>query len=175
MKASKKMLLITMGLMIAGVVTGITMMRNHATWWLRKTAAESKFKPVAVEAFESLDFSNYWTADIRQGKEYKVELATGDNTRLKPRLETIDGTLYFKIDTINGSGNSENIQAKITLPSLLAIKTMHGTKILLRDFQADSLQLILEDGSAFTGYNNQFKYVSFKTSGAVSLQLITDE
>jgi hypothetical protein len=150
-------------------------MRNIAHQFFRKTAAESNYRGVAVTDFERLDFSANWNVRIWQGSEFKVEIATNENSVRKHNLENIDGTLYFKAQTIDSIGNSQPVYAKIITPSLKGIKAMRGTKISLESFQSDSIELILEDGNAFKGYNNHFKYILFKTSGNVSLQLTDDQ
>ncbi len=174
MKSSKKILLITGCIVLVGVITSLIVMRNFALQFLRKTEAESKYKAVAVANFERLDFSANWNVRIRQGNEYRVELAVEENSLLNPKLESIGGTLYFKVDSIESTKNTGSLYAKVTAPSLQGIKAMRGTKIRLENFQSDSIRLILGDGNAFTGYNNHFSYIFFKTSGDVSLQLTDD-
>lgn len=174
MKSSKRILLITGCIVLVGLITSLIVMRNVALQFLRKTAAESKYKAVPVTDFESLDFSANWDVRIWQGNEYKVELAIDENAVGKPSLENIDGTLYFKVQAVDSIENSQPIYAKIIAPSLKGIKAMRGTKISLERFQSDSIRLILEDGNAFKGYNNHFSYMLFKTFGDVSLELTDD-
>lgn len=150
------------------------MTRNVVLQFLHKTAAESKYKALPVAEFERLDFSANWNVRIWQGSEFKVEVAIDENSTGKPNLENIAGTLYFKMQPIDSMENLQPMYAKIIAPSLKGIKAMRGTKISLESFQSDSIQLILEDDNAFTGYNNHFNYILFKTSGDVSLKLTDD-
>ena len=173
MKSSKKVLLGTVILIIAGGIVGLMFMRNHARWWLRKTEAESGFRTMEAGTFERLYFSEHWSVDIRQGNEYKVQVAVNDQPALNPWLENVAGTLYFKTDT--SVINSGNVRAKVEVPDLQVIKAVRGTQILLRDFQSDSIRLELENGCVFTGRNNKFTYMGFTTSGDVSVQLTEDE
>jgi hypothetical protein len=53
---------------------------------------------------------------------------------------------------------------------LKEIRAEQGAKILMENFQSDSLSVILESGVDFTGKDNHFKYVSFKTPGDSWLQ-----
>jgi hypothetical protein len=174
MKASRKILLITGCVVLMGLVASLLVTRNVALQFLHKTAAESNYKSVSVADFERLDFSANWDVRIWQGSEFKVELAIDENSVRKPKLENINGTLYFKVQAIDSAENSQPIYAKIIAPSLKGIKAMRGTKISLEHFQSDSIQLILEDGNAFKGYNNHFSYMFFKTLGDVSLELKDD-
>ena len=174
MKASRKILLITGCVVLVGLVTSLIVTRNVALKFLRKNAAESNFKAVPVAGFERLDFSANWDVRIWQGNEFKVEVAIDENSVGKPKLENINGTLYFKVQAIDSIENPQPVYAKIIAPSLKGIKAMRGTKISLEHFQSDSIQLILEDGNAFKGYNNHFSYMFFKTLGDVSLELTDD-
>jgi hypothetical protein len=174
MKLSRKILLITGCVVLIGLITSLVVTRNVALRFLHKTAAESKYKAVTVIDFERLDFSANWDVRIRQGNEFKVELAVDENSVGNPKLENIGGTLYFKVQGIDSIKNSQPIYAKIVAPSLKGIKAMRGTKISLERFQSDSIQLILEDRNAFKGYNNHFSYMFFKTFGDVSLELTDD-
>jgi hypothetical protein len=174
MKSSRKILLITGCVVLMGLVISLVVTRNVALQFLHKIAAESKYKAVAVTDFERLDFSSNWDVRIRQGSEFKVELAVDENSVWRPNLENINGTLYFKMQAIDSVENSQLIYAKIVAPSLKGIKAMRGTKISLEQFQSDSIQLILEDRNAFKGYNNHFSYMFFKTFGDVSIELTDD-
>jgi hypothetical protein len=174
MKSSRKILLITGCVVLMGLVTSLVVTRNVALRFLHKTAAESKYKAVAVADFERLDFSANWNVRIWQGSEFKVELAVDENSVSKPNLENINGTLYFKMQAIDSIKNSQPIYAKIIAPSLKGIKAMRGTKISLESFTSDSIQLILEDHNDFKSYNNHFSYMFFKTIGDVSIELTDD-
>ncbi len=174
MKSSRKILLLTGCVVLMGLVTSLIVTRKVALQFLRKTATESKYKVVPVADFERLDFSANWDVRIWQGSEFKVELAIDKNSAWKPKLENINGTLYFKAQAVDSTENSQPIYAKIIAPTLKGIKAMRGTKISLEHFQSDSIQLILEDGNAFKGYNNHFSYMFFKTLGGVSLELTDD-
>lgn len=173
MKSSKRILLVTGGIVMVGVIVSLVVVRDVAIQFIRKTEAESNYKTVPVTDFERVDFSANWNVRIRQGNEYKVELAAGDSS-LKPKLTNIDGTLYFDAGSTDSLANTTSLFAKITTPYLKGVKARRGTTISLENFQADSIDLVLEDGNTFTGYNNQFSYVLFKTSGAVSLRLTDD-
>ena len=174
MKSSRKILLITGCVVLIGLVTSLIVTRNVVLHFLHKTAAESKYKAISVADFERLDFSGNWDVRIWQGNEFKVELAIDENSVWKPSLENIDGTLYFKVKAVDSIENSQPIYAKIIAPSLKGITAKRGTKISLEHFQSDSISLVLEDGNSFTGYNNHFKYILFKTSGDVLLKLTDD-
>jgi hypothetical protein len=174
MKSSRKILLITGCVVLLLLIVSLGGMRNVALQFLRKSAAESNYKCVPVADFERLDFSPNWDVRIWQGTEFKVEVASDENSSVKPKLENVGGTLYFKVEGIDSIKNSRPIYAKVIAPSLKGIRAMRGTKISLESFTADSIQVILEDGNAFKGYNNHFNYLLFKTTGDVSLQLTDD-
>ena len=78
--------------------------------------------------------------------------------------------MYFKVDSTPEKENSGKLYARITMPFLKEIRAEQGAKILMENFQSDSLSVILENGVEFTGKDNHFKYVSFKTPGDSWLQ-----
>ena len=174
MKTSQKVLTIVTGIIVALLITSMVVVRNDIELIRVKAELESKYKAARVENFERLDFSANWIVNIRQGNEYKVELAVGEGM-LKPVLKNIDGTLYFKVETVDSIISSGNMLAKITTPSLKGIKAAQGTKIHLKDFQSDSICIILDNSGDFKSTNNHFRFLDFKTSGNVSLQLTDDE
>ncbi len=174
MKSSRKILLITGCVVLIGLVASLIVTRNVALQFLRKSAVESKYKAIPVADFERLDFSSNWDVRIWQGNEFKVELATIENSVWKPSLENIAGTLYFKVQAVDSVENSKPIYAKIIAPSLKGITAKRGTKISLEHFQSDSIRLTLEDANALKGYNNHFSYMFFKTFGEVSVELTDD-
>ncbi len=137
---------------------------------LLEADAKNKYKTVVVGNFEALDFSAGWKVKIIQGKECKLELSMKEDSTLKPGFENSNGTLYFKSDTSKNNKQSGSMVARVTMPSLKTIKAISGTKILLENFKSDSLNIVLENGGAFTGKNNRFKHLSFKTSGDARLE-----
>lgn len=172
MKTSKKILLITTGLVIVLMIVILVVFQNNLQ--TLQTESASQYNKVSTGKFERLDFSPHWMVNIRQGNEYKVELAADDDAILKPRVENVDGTLYCFIDSAQALSSHRIMHVKITAPVLQGIKAVRGTKIHLENFKSDSLRLILENSGDFTGSNNHFKWISFKTSGDISLQLTED-
>ena len=175
MKTSKKILIIGLGLFIALMAISLFILRNDLQSSVEKNKSKNKFKSIAVGNFKNLDFSSNWDVYISTGIAYKVELKTQEATSLKSKLENIGGTLYFKIDSIPENKKDSILGARITVPSLRAIKITGNTKIHLESFQSDSLNVIMENNSKLTGYNNNFKYFFLKTSGKASCQFTKDE
>lgn len=166
MQTSKKIILTAALLFIALLVAGLWMLKHDLQPILEKEN-QKKYQTVSAGRFESLDFSANWNVRIKQGREFIVELQEG--TSSKPKVENINGTLYFKTDT----GNQDTLYAKITVPSMKNIKAVRGAKVHLENFDSDSVKVML-DGGAFSGKNNHFKHISFKTSGDASLEFSED-
>ncbi len=173
MKTTHKILLGITGFLIIYLITGLVALRNETMELLSKTQLENKYKTMPVDTFAGVDFSAHWNVIIKQGKEYKVELAADESGVLKPNLENREGMLYFKVETV-GEVKNQRINAKVTVPSLKEIKIVQGTNLHLGNFTADSLNIVLENGGEFIGNNNQINYTSFKTSGDAWLQLTDD-
>ena len=165
MKTSRKILLAVAGFILVLFFITIMLLRNGVQSLQQKADLKHKYKAMSVKDFEKLDFSSHWFVRIRQGKTCKIESTADKNTLLKPTLENINGTLYFKIDTTAEKENADSIYVRITMPSLKEIKAVNGTEILIENFQADSLSVILENGCVFKGVNNTIRHVSFITSG----------
>jgi hypothetical protein len=170
MKTSKKILLTVACIIIVLLSVFLVIMKNKAQSIHSKVGLSLKYSTVSIDNFEKLDFSSHWIVRIKQGKECKVELTAEGDSLLKPGIENINGTLYFKVDTTVEKKNIASIHVRITMPSLQAIKAVRGTEINLENFQSDSLGVILENGCVFTGNNNNIKHVSFKTHGDNRLQ-----
>lgn len=170
MKTSKKIIIMVAGLFIVLFMISLAILRKDLQKMLWEADLKNKYKTVAVGNFDALDFSANWKVKIIQGKECKLELSMKEDSTLKPGLENSNGTLYFRSDTSKGKENSRSITARVTMPSLKSIKAVSGANILLESFTSDSLTIVLENGGTFTGRDNQFKHLTFKTSGDARLE-----
>ena len=138
---------------------------------MAKSDLKMPFSVADVGEFYNLDFSSNWIVNIRQGRQHEVEVAK-DGTFV-PEVENIQGTLYFKIDSTTYSGEG-NLYARITTPDIKKIKATGTTQIELKNFQSDSLMVILEDQGIFKSDKNTIKHVFYQTSGEASIEFIDD-
>jgi len=168
MKTSKKILLFVGSCTIVTLVIYVVILRNTVQTARSKTEVKHDYRTVSIDNFEKLDFTSPMIVRIKQGKDCKVEYTAEADSVLKPMIENINGTLYFKADSTE---NSASMHVIITMPSLLEIKATGGTEIQLENFQSDSVNVILRNGCVFKGKNNSLKRVFFKTSGDASLEL----
>lgn len=171
MKTSKKILLFTAGLIIVLLMIYVGIFHKTVQTLHLTDELKHQHKTVSVANFEKLNLSSRLIVKIKQGKDCEVEIITDKNSLMKPDIENIDGTLHCSIDSTLENENSGNIQLRITMPLLQEIKAKHGTEIVLENFQADSLRIILENACVFRGKNNTLKSVSFNTSGDTRLEL----
>lgn len=174
MKTSNKLLIASAAFLVAVWVGGLFVLRSNVYTLLEKAALENKYKLILVGSFEGLDFSGGWTVAIRQGKEYKAELMTEEHSGAKPTVKNIKGTLYFEAGTTGKNAAKGKVYAKITVPSLKQINSTGDTKIHMKNFESDSINVVLNNGDAFIGNDNHFRKVSIKTSGDVSFELTED-
>lgn len=151
------------------LIACLIVLRNDTRALIEREQAKSSYKTIAVNSFSGVDLSPNWNVKIQKGKDYKVLVEANDS--LKPHITNIDGILYCKAEAATGKSNIGHINIKIFTPT---IKTIHvrGTKVLLDNFQSDSLRVLLEDGAVLTGTNNQIEYLSVKTSGETSYRFI---
>src|SRR5512133_1685732 len=97
MKTSKKLLLITAGLIVALLVVFVIKLRNTVQSVQSRT--ELKYHAIAATTFDRLDLPSHLSVRIKQGKECKVEYATNTREFKNPDLDIINGKLQFKVDT----------------------------------------------------------------------------
>jgi len=168
MKSSKKILITASVLITALIIGSMVIIRNDIELM---SPVEPQYNRISVDKFDRLDFSPRWIVSITQGIGYKVEVAVEDSLVLKPMIKLADGTLYFSIDTVDSRETSGTIRAKIMTPVLKGIRSVGGTRIHLRNFESDSLTVEIEDRSVFTGVDNKFEFVSFKSFGDARIEL----
>ena len=170
MKSSQKILITTAGMLIAILIVGLVFLRNQVKELITRTQLEYNYQTLQVENIRNLDFSGDWIVKIRQGRDDKIEV--GFDGDLKPEVQNIQGTIYFKPDTTLSTSFEGKLYAKITAHSLKKIRAVNGTKIEMKRFHSDSLSVTLENSSVFTGDNNKIDYASYKTLGEVWLNII---
>ncbi len=171
MKTSRKILIAFAAFMLVLFFIAIMMLRSSVKSLAEKNDRKYQYKTVPVNDFEKLDFTSRWIVRVRQGKTCKVESTAAENVTLKPTMENINGTLFFKMDTSVAKENTDSIYVRITMPSIKAIKATGGATVTLENFQTDSLHIILENGCVFKGMNNTIKHTFFKTSGENRLDI----
>ncbi|MDH5396611.1 MAG: DUF2807 domain-containing protein [Cyclobacteriaceae bacterium] len=165
MKTSRKILLVTGGLIIAFVIYYFAVARAYLLSYLDDKNKD--YKPVKVEEFDKLYFSSHWNVTIRQGREVQVEVDDASTT-LKPKLENRNGALYL---AVTGSDDQTPINVKIAVPELREIHSVQGTVVRIDNYEADSLTVFLGDGGVFNGNNNKIKYFFLKTEGKAEVNV----
>jgi hypothetical protein len=174
MKTSNKILIATAGLLLALLVFTLAVLRNDMLSVI-KTESVTTYKVVDVGSFNKLDVSSNWVIKIKQGYKYKVELEDGEGSSLNPQLETRAGILYFIVSGSRGKDITGCLHARVTVPDLESITVLGNSKIIMNNFQADTLKVMLGDSVSFQGHNNIFNLVSFNTSCKSWVQLSKDD
>lgn len=128
---------------------------------------EWKFKTVAVEKFDRLEFSANCQADVVSGLEYSVEIAVKDSSRIIPEVKQVDCTLYFSDRDADSLMTKPMIKVKIKMPLLKSVRGRTGSEIIVRNFQSDSLTVSIEKGCLFKGKENVIKFVTFQAGDAL--------
>ena len=168
MKVSKIILVSTAGATIALMLISLLVLRNDIYTMQKKNGYANRFKKVKVENFKSINVSSNWIINIYQG-DLKVELAIENGDFLKPAIVMQDGQLFFKIEGNRVPDSTVVAHARITVPNLIRIQAESGSKIIMKDFKSDSLNVILNGGD-FVGSKNKIKFISFKTSDNASVK-----
>jgi hypothetical protein len=163
MKTSKTLLIIVAGFIIILLVISLVVLRKDIGTLMEKQAL-IEYELVPVEEFASIDFSSNWIVQVKQGKDCKLELAMEEDCNLQPKLENNKGTLFLTAEATPEDENTGNIYARVTAPILYEIKARGNTEIVMKNFWSDSINVILEDSSKFSGKNNDFANINFKAS-----------
>jgi hypothetical protein len=162
MKTSKKLLILFAGFIIILLMFSLVILRRDIGTLMEKQAF-IEYRATPIDEFKSVEFSSNWTVQIRQGKDCKVELAVKEVRGLIPVLENKDEILFFTTDTQFLAENTANIRARLTAPFLNTIVAKGNTEIVMKNFWSDSLTVVLADSSTFSGKNNDFTNIIFKS------------
>jgi hypothetical protein len=171
MKKSNIVLLMIAGILLTTLVAALIVLRKDIRSIIAEAEKELRYYPVEISAFNKLDIPAGWNIKIKQDRQCKVELAAEGNVPIKPNLKNINGRLVFEMDTSIDVNKSANLYARISVQSLKAINAGKGAKILLDNFQFDSLNVVLQDGVILNGKNTGFRNLSLKTNGEVTINL----
>ena len=174
MKTGIKLLIVTAGLAVALLITGMVIMRSDVSKIMSDIKSEFQYEEIAVGPFKGLDFTGNWIVVIRQSREYKVEWTANEENQQSPILTNENGTLYFDSNEQDSLSIGKTRMARITAPVIEEIKTEGPVRIRLRGFESDTLNVVLTDGGALTGHNSHFNNLSMHTSGDAWFEFTDD-
>lgn len=170
MKKTKILLLSTAAYILLLLISALAVLRMDVRTLVSDADKELKYIPVEVPAFSSLSVPAHWKVKVRQGRDFKIELAVKGNASFKPALVVVQETAVLNIDTTMAHSATDTVFARVTMPLVCMINAAEGAQIRLENFTSDSIRLELQNGVLFSGKNNSFKYVSYKTSGEVHIE-----
>ncbi len=173
MKTSKIIIITTACMVLALLITGGLLLRGSIDRYM-ESVPQLNFRAFTTESFSEVSFSDNFDVRIRQGREYKVELAGDEMIVPEPEISIHNGVLTVSAGQGTDSTITQTIHARITTRSLRVIRAADRSAIDMKNFQGDTLWIDLKDSCSFTGVNNRFRYVSVKTSGDAVIRL-TDE
>ncbi len=171
MKKNKILLLSTAAFIILFLITALAVLRKDVRSLVSDADKELKFTSVEVPSFSSLSIPANWKVKVRQGRDFKIELAAYGNASFIPAIDIVNETAVLKIDTTVSLSNTDTVYARVTMPLIRTIHASEGAQIRLENFTSDSISLVLCNGAVFAGKNNSFKYVSYKTTGEVYIEI----
>jgi hypothetical protein len=166
MKASQKIILVVVA-MITVLIFIIMIIVRDDIQLLFVQDKDWNFKSIAVEKFQRLDFAAGYHADVVSGMDYSVEVAVKDSARVFPLVKAVEGTLYFSEPDTDSLVTNPIIKVRITMPLLKSVWGRRGSEITLRNFQADSMTVSVEEGCKFRGKDNTIQYLTFRTGDAL--------
>ncbi|SMD31757.1 hypothetical protein SAMN04488029_0094 [Reichenbachiella faecimaris] len=168
MQTSKKVLITTVGILLALFISSLMVMRSDVQAIYASQTADVQMTAVPVEAFGVLHFAGHWNVQVRQGRTYQVEVAFDSQNRYLPQLENRNDTLHFLIK----GDSSIAVKAKVITPVLRGVKA-ENAYVTLKNFQLDSMTIKL-DASHLTGKENKFIYTSYETIGNSKIEFLDD-
>ncbi|WP_421894818.1 GIN domain-containing protein [Marinoscillum sp.] len=171
MKASKKILLTVAGIFSILLIISLIAFRKQTMMVVAEIQAKSPYRTVETGYFDALEFTGNWMVRVAWGVEPQVRLDVEDSAFRASVLENVEGTLRFSVNAISDTLFQDTIRVKITVPKLRKISASGVVLIDYSDFDSDSLEVVLEGRSTFSGTENVFDYTSFEVSGDSQIRL----
>ena len=130
-----------------------------------------------VKDFQNLTFIGTWKVDLKQGKDWQVELTypkdiegdlkvTSRNNELilNPHVRTVHWGLW-------GGGHDRNLQARIVMPNLQALNITGASDMHLTGFRGDNLNVTVSGASNIEGNGGHYNNLNLTLSGAGKVDL----
>lgn len=135
MKKSKILLLSTAAFILLLLISALAVLRMDVRTLVSDADKELKYIPVEVPAFSSLSVPAHWKVKVRQGRDFKIELAVKGNASFKPALVVVQETAVLNIDTTMAHSATDTVYARVTMPLVCMIHAAEehrsGSKTLL--------------------------------------------
>lgn len=173
MKSSHKLLLGSMVFLLGLFIVGLFLLRSSVTSLLQEASLHSAYETIDVEPFHSLVIADKGQVRIKKARHFKLSVAQENGKLVKPGITNLNGML--KLASHSGTDSSKSAmpyRVKVQMPVLKSLKAGGDSQIFLEGFDNDSVEIVLNDGTSFTGKNNKFKNASFVTDGQVKLRFI---
>jgi hypothetical protein len=128
-----------------------------------------------LSGFDRIDARGMWEIDIQRGDAWNVVLAYSENAedRLDVRVE--NGRLILEDDHRGwswfGGGDSETVEATITMPALEAIELAGASELTLSGFSGDQLDITASGANEIDASNGSFRELHLIVSGAGEVDL----
>lgn len=166
MNVSHKILLLTAVFLFSMLIAFLLVLRRD----MKTLLTENKllnYSEIQVGKFDNLIFSSNWKVTIRQGKKYRLEIATNSGENPITGIENKNGSLHLTVEETPEKRHAEQVHAKITAPVLQLIKAEGNTTIEMKTFWSDSLLVILKDSAMYAGKDLDYGRIRFQSSSDV--------
>lgn len=163
MKASKKILITTAGILIAFLASSIVILKGELRIVVDNYGKNGKYEPYEVSDFDTLLVDSNWEIQVSQGRDLKVEIVNEGFT--EPNIYNEKGSITFHRQPPVSLSGAKTRKARITVPNLKLIMALGNAKVELSDFNQDSLNVKLEDSVVFVSLDNVIDHMPIETFG----------
>ncbi len=172
MKTSKKILLVSGIALLTSFTISLVLLREQAYRGLAQNEARDGYQTLFKKDIQKLKVGENWNVQIVQGAGYRVQLSE-NHIALKDFLKWNGSTLFLK--PIPPALQNHDSPLRIMGDSFQQIEVAKGARVYMKNFKSDSLAVVLQDSSSFTGENTYFTHSHIKTNGNANLIFLEDK
>ncbi len=164
MKTGKIILIVTAGVFLSLTVLVLLTLRSDMKLLIESNAVR-QYQSYETGSFSKISSGSCWQITVRQGNRHKLEISSDENV-IRPLWDLTGETLVLGVepDSAKYPFNDPVLFARITLPYLELIEARGNTRIDMKNYWSDSLTVRLYENAQFTGKNNDFTLLRFKTA-----------
>lgn len=133
-----------------------------------------------VKDFQKITFIGSWKVDLKQGKDWQVELNYPKDIERDIKVTTRDNELILNpgdrdLHSINwgfwGGGQNRSLRARIVMPNLQALNITGASDMHLIGFSGDNLNVTISGAGNIEGNAGHYNNLNLTLSGAGKVNL----
>ena len=132
-------------------------------------------KKMVVKSYDDVDFSeidasNVFSVTLTQGDTYNIELSCNENILEYVSIVKEGNELVLKLKSFN-SFEDISVKVNITVPTIEKIRASGASKVKMKSFILDQLELDLSGASTFKGAVRITNLLEIEASGASTVKI----